>query len=219
MLARIWTALRLPATSKSRRARFSQKLAFGFLFAHCLPISTSSQTLAKHSVGTRAEVRLLSVDHRTLSLIGKSVREFVVVAVSDSSLVLNGEPIFLKAGEHKTFLRQRHLQLSQSGENALPVVVVEVLAWKQELTIERCTLTAHQQQEDASDRNATLLIAITAVKLKDERNSGKGDDGPWIAGSKRNILLTPGASTWLKAGEHRIQNLRDTAAQFVTVEW
>jgi hypothetical protein len=57
-----------------------------------------------------------------------------------------------------------------SGVTPVPLVLINVVAETQSLTIESTTLARNQELEDASDRNATLLVAITSLRLRDVRN-------------------------------------------------
>jgi hypothetical protein len=42
---------------------------------------------------------------------------------------------------------------------------------------------------------------------------------PWKAGPQRRLELQKGETAWLKEGMHRMRNLGNSAARFITIEW
>jgi hypothetical protein len=97
------------------------------------------------------------------------------------------------------------LELAQSVLTTIPFVLIKVIAATQPLTVEATTLARNQELEDASDRNATLLVAITPLRLHDVRNlAGEGEH--WKSGSQKTIELQQGHTVWLTQGMHRLRN-------------
>jgi hypothetical protein len=74
------------------------------------------------------------------------------------------------------------------------------------LTIAGTTLGPGQRFAKAVPRGNTLLVAVTKVNLEDETAAAA-------------IQLEPGQARWLPAGAHRLKNLADRDARFVTVEF
>lgn len=133
-------------------------------------------------------------------------------------MLIDGQSTTLKAGDYKKIPGTQSLELAQSGLTTVPFVLIKVVAATQSLTIEATTLARNQELEDASDRNATLLVAITSLRLHDVRNLA--DEGEhWKSGPQRTIELQQGQTVWLMQGMHRLRNSGNTATQFVTVEW
>lgn len=155
---------------------------------------------------------------RNLTFQSISQQGFVLVAVKDCSVLIDGQSTTLKAGDYKKIPGTQSLELAQSGLTTVPFVLIKVVAATQSLTIEATTLARNQELEDASDRNATLLVAITSLRLHDVRNLA--DEGEhWKSGPQRTIELQQGQTVWLMQGMHRLRNSGNTATQFVTVEW
>lgn len=98
------------------------------------------------------------------------------------------------------------------------LALVEVVASSQTLTITSHSLAAHQELEDASDRNQTLIVALDSLEISDEHNlAAEGE--PWKPSEIRVIRLQRGGTGWLNHGIHRVRNARSTIARFMTIEW
>jgi hypothetical protein len=143
---------------------------------------------------------------------------FVLVAIRDCSVLINGKSAILKAGDYQKIPGVQSLELSQSGPMPVPLVLIKVVTTIQPLTIETTTLARHQELVDASDRNTTLLIAIDPLRLRDVRDLADEDE-PWKSGPQKTIELQEGQTAWLLRGMHRLRNSGKTATRFVTVEW
>ncbi len=182
-------------------------------------VSTMSGAGPLGSNSNLAKVSLIQLNQETrLSFQSTSDQGFVLIAIKDCSLFIDGQSTRLKSGEHKSIPGRHSLELAQSGSAPVPLVLINVVAATQALSIQATSLAGHQELEDASDMNATLLIAITPLRLSDVRDLA--DEGePWKSGPQKTFDLQEGHFAWLSRGIHRLRNSRSTAAHFVTVEW
>ena len=108
-------------------------------------------------------------------------------------------------------------ELVFQGQTGQPVRVVFVKPKgpHQELTVGR--FLASGSLEDASDRNATLLVATSASCFRDTRNLG--DESEWVPGKPIIVAMKAGTVRWIRPGIHHFKNLGSTAAKLVSVEW
>jgi hypothetical protein len=118
-----------------------------------------------------------------------------------------GDAATVGAGEHVEFRAGR-------GSRAR-LVLVKPKVTQQELTVEPFVLTG--SLEDASDRNATLLIAISNSRFRDTRNFG--DESEWKPGKPDIITMQSGSVRWIRPGIHHFKNLGLTPAKLVSIEW
>jgi hypothetical protein len=182
-------------------------------------VSTKSGARPLDSTSGLAKVSLIRLNRETkLSFQPISDQGFVLVAIRDCSVLIDGKSAILKAGDYQKIPRIHSLELSQSEPMPVPLVLIKVVATIQPLTIETTTLARHQELEDASDRNTTLLIAIDPLRLRDVRDLA--DEGePWKSGPQKTIELQEGQTAWLPRGMHRLRNTGENGIRFVTVEW
>ena len=118
-----------------------------------------------------------------------------------------GDAATVGAGEQVEFRARRGLPAR--------LVLVKPKMTQQELTVEPFVLTG--SLEDASDRNATLLIAISNSRFRDTRNLG--DESEWKPGKPVTITMRSGSVRWIRSGIHHFKNLGPTAARLVSIEW
>ncbi len=145
-------------------------------------------------------------------------RRLVLIALEDCLLSIDGKSNRLEAGDYKEVDRGSNLTIDSTGSRPTQLVLIEVLSASQPLTIGSTTLASHEQLEDASDRNPTLLVAVSSLRLNDVRHLAKEDE-PWKSDHLPTIKLQKGQAVWLKRGIHRLHNDRETVARFVTIEW
>lgn len=81
------------------------------------------------------------------------------------------------------------------------------------ITVAGTTLSAGQSLLGTVPRGDTVLVAVTAVALRDDPGS-EGDSAPPAV-----IQLQPGGAVWLAAGLHRLKNVGAADARFVTLEF
>jgi len=171
----------------------------------------SYERLARVSVATLHGSEGLSID--PLSEIG-----VILLAVNDCTIMVNGSPVALKSGE-RSFVHSRQTVHVNSSDTRPPLlVVVNVRTARQALTFDRIELVPGKVMEDASARNETLLVALTALHLRDIiDNSEEGE--PSNYGQPRSIELPAGKTAWLPPGMHQITNVGGSPARLVTIEW
>ncbi len=78
------------------------------------------------------------------------------------------------------------------------------------ITLAGTELAPGEKFRNTVERDDTLLVAVTVLTLGDE---GDGSALPEV------MRLQPGEAAWLKAGAHRLSNLGNAPARFVTVEF
>jgi hypothetical protein len=191
----------------------------------CIALSLSALVYTRVEASTPssekdlAKVSLVRLDQdTTLNFQATSDEGFVLIAIQDCVIQINGTIVNLKAGDYKTVSGKRGLEIAQSGLITIPLVLVEVVSARQPLTIKATTLAPNQELEDASDRNSTLLVAVAPLRLRDVSDLAEEGE-PWKSGPQRNIELQKGEAAWLKEGMHRVRNAGNSVARFVTIEW
>lgn len=120
----------------------------------------------------------------------------------------------LQAGEAQFTDGDLQFQADRQGRSRLSLIVAKKP--HQKLTISPGFLSG-QDVEDASERDATLLVAISAVRFRDTRNLG--DESEWIPSKPRVITMGPASITRLPAGIHRFHQLSRKRANVVAIEW
>jgi hypothetical protein len=166
-----------------------------------------------------AERRLMTLDaHTTQHFRPSSSNGFVVIALSDSSLLINNQATALRAGESRQVRGEHMLDIINTAELPAALVVVKIDTAFQNLTISEERLDPRQTFEDASDRNDTLVVALTPMSLRDLRDLS-AEDEHWKSSAPRTISLQKGQSAWLASGMHRVLNVGSTGARFITIEW
>lgn len=166
-----------------------------------------------------AESRVITLGAHTPKYFRPSSNNgFVLIALRNSSLLVNDQAVTLRAGESQQVTGSRALNIVNTSTLPAQLVLVKIDTAFQRLTISQEDLDPHQTLEDASDRNNTLVVALTPVMLHDVRDlSAEGE--PWKSSAPRTISLMQGQSAWLAPGMHRVLNLRSTRARFITIEW
>ena len=120
----------------------------------------------------------------------------------------------LQAGDAEFSDSTENLQFRVSEGSHAAVLVVRLKApLAQKLTIEQISPSF----EDASDRNQTLLVAITDCHFRDTRNIG--DESEWIPSKPNVVMMRAGEVKWIRPGIHHFENLGGSAARLVSIEW
>lgn len=97
-------------------------------------------------------------------------RRLVLIALEDCLLSIDGKSNLLEAGDYKEVDRGSNLTIDSTGPRPTQLVLIEVLSASQPPTVGSTTLASHEQLEDASDRNPTLLVAVSSLRLNDVRD-------------------------------------------------
>ncbi len=169
-----------------------------------------------------ARARVLSIDlggHAKYWLVAGTDHAAVWISVTDSVLIEDsaGNMRETSAGEAHEVGPGSRFMFRGEGRSAR-LIVVEVKASRQPLTVSSQSLAGSAEQDDASSRNETLLIAISRVRLRDTLYSG--NESLREVGSPRMISLLAGDVAWLSSpGIHRFANRTDQSVRFVSIEW
>jgi hypothetical protein len=164
------------------------------------------------------EVSLLKLNpHEPDHFRSTSSNGFVLVALQDCSMLIDGGSATLRAGD---FRRMDGHTIDLANVSSIPadLVLIRIDRATQPLTIELGELNPRQQLEDASDRNDTLIVALTPVTLRDVRDLSAEDEN-WKSAPASMIRVQAGQTAWLTPGMHRLRNLGATKARFITIEW
>ena len=119
------------------------------------------------------------------------------------------------AGEAAPAGSGEELQFHVAGNLHARLVIIQPKMAHQELTVGPFILTS--TLDDASDRNATLLVAVSDCRFSDTRNLG--DESKWLPSKADVITMTPASAMWISPGIHHFNNLGHTPAQLVSIEW
>jgi hypothetical protein len=173
----------------------------------------------QRSIKPLAEVSLIRLNSgHPMSFQPNSNQGFIVVALQNCMVMIDGQKEVFRSANFRQIKGKQILKLAGLSSVAAPLVLVTVKNADQNLTIEDTVLTPHQEVEDASDSNPTLVIAISPLQLRDVRDLN-GEDESWRSSNPRTIKLLTGQTIWLPPGMHRIRNMENSIAHFVTIEW
>lgn len=192
-----------------------QRCATILLFSILTPLCSHAQDA--HSYPAHASQIILST-HTPQTFQPSSSNGFIVLSLTDTTLLINNHPFALQPGDTRVIPGKQALTLEDSYAQAAPIVLVRIDTATQSLTITKTNLAPSAQSEDASDRNDTLVIALSPLTLRDVRDLGEEDE-PWKSAPPATLSLSPGQTSWLNPGMHRLTNLAQTKASFVTIEW
>jgi hypothetical protein len=166
-----------------------------------------------------AESRLITLEpHTPQQFRSTSNNGFVLIAFTNSSLLVNDQATTLRAGESHQVRGSQMLDIVNTSALPSELVLIKVDTASQGLTLLQERLDMHQELEDASDRNDTLVVALTPIALRDVRDLADEDE-PWKSSAPRTIVLQQGGSAWLAPGMHRLVNVGKVKARFITIEW
>lgn len=166
-----------------------------------------------------AESRLITLEpHTPQQSRSTSNNGFVLIAFTNSSLLVNDQATTLRAGESHQVRGSQMLDIVNTSALPSELVLIKVDTASQGLTLLQERLDMHQELEDASDRNDTLVVALTPIALRDVRDLADEDE-PLKSSAPRTIVLQQGGSAWLAPGMHRLVNVGKVKARFITIEW
>jgi len=121
----------------------------------------------------------------------------------------------VRAGEAAIVGSDEELQFHVESNSHARLVIVKPKMAHQELTVGPFVLNS--TIEDASDRNATLLVAVSGSRFRDTRNLG--DESEWIPSKPDIIMMNAGRVRWIRPGIHHFKNLGPVPARLVSIEW
>jgi hypothetical protein len=186
------------------------------LFASTFALAQQSRVLLNDAKVVVTEVEVSPDASYTLP---QSQNGVVWVAIDTASLLT------MRGGQRNT--RQIHagdsgmrgtgeeLQFRADGGSRGRLVVIHPKTQHQELTVGPFDITT--SLEDASDRNATLLVAITDCRFRDVRNLG--DESTWKSSRPQVVEMMAGSVKWIAPGIHHFENTGRTPAKLLSIEW
>jgi hypothetical protein len=121
----------------------------------------------------------------------------------------------VRAGEAAIVSSDEELKFHLESVSHSRLVIVKPKMAHQELTVGPFILSS--SIEDASDRNATLLVAVSDCRFRDTRNLG--DESEWIPSKPNIVTMSAGSVRWIRPGIHHFKNLGPIAAVLVSIEW
>jgi hypothetical protein len=165
-----------------------------------------------------AQVSRIQIQARNSQVIHPISGEgMILIALHDCDLSVNGEELVLRGGKFKAIRGSKALLVQALEPTSADFLVVNVRSADQALTVEASSLRGRQSLEDASDRNETLLVAISSVRPGDVWNIGAEDE--WHPAKPKWISLQAREFCWVRAGLNHFENRSGGVAQFITIEW
>ncbi len=138
-----------------------------------------------------------------------AIDPFEVVGDAETRAALPGDTGTVPSGAKQEF--------RNVGRQAARLTIIEVKSAIQDLTVQVHNLTPGHALDEASESNDALIIAVTALKLREVWNLEKEDD--WVPSKPIVFALDAGGVRWVAEGEHEFSNLLPVPIRFVTVEW
>lgn len=121
----------------------------------------------------------------------------------------------VRAGAASAIVSGAEVHLLNESQSIARLIVIDVKTACQPLTIHSHSVTS--SLEDASDRNETLLVAISPLQIRDTCNLG--DESRWVPGKPDILRMSQGEIRWIGPGIHHFKNLLRHPAHFVLLEW
>lgn len=94
----------------------------------------------------------------------------------------------------------------------LPLYWAEVIG---DITISGGTLQPGQSLSESGARDDTLLVSVTPSYFQHDL----GDNWNWAPAAPRGVALMPGGVLWMPEGKHRLSNIGERRATFVSIEF
>ncbi len=188
-----------------------------------LPLIAISNAMGQsHVVMNDAKVRVTAVviPRETLyTLQSTTQRGSIWIALDDARLVTSAAGVAqerkLQAGDAESVRPDDDIQFRNENQSPAHFIIVNVKNASQELTLH--VFTVSKALEDASDRNETLIVAVSPLQLRDIWNTA--DESQWRPSKPDVIRMSPGDVRWIRAGTHHFSNLQRMPAKFVFIEW
>ncbi|MHB1022637.1 MAG: hypothetical protein ACYC46_14220 [Acidobacteriaceae bacterium] len=204
-------------TGRSPLRLLSCLLAIALIHATASPVSAQeTRVLLKDA---RALVREVNLSPGQAYMLPKNQLGVVWVALTPLifSQTTHGQQIQkqVASGDAETDNADERSSFRTKDGQPGRLIVVTPKVIQQELTVSPFVI--ENSLEDASDRNATLLVAITDCRFRDIRN--RGDESEWIPGRPDIVMMKSGEVRWIRPGIHHFKNLGPTTAKLVSIEW
>lgn len=183
------------------------------------PVAPRSRQLVDNE-----KARILSVDILPTAEYGvKATRKGCIWIVVDGGpgliITTNGITRAVSVGDKGEVSGDDYASFHNAAEKTSRLVLVEIKSAMQKLTVEPESLMPGNVLEDASARNDTLLVAISALKLRHIWNRKEDEGKPWKESKPEIMIMRPGDVRWVRSGVHTFENLLRTTVRFVTIEW
>jgi hypothetical protein len=121
----------------------------------------------------------------------------------------------VRAG-YAAFIRPKEqVALPNGTVSSVRLIVVKPKNPTQALTLEHF-LTGDSEEEDASDRDTTLIVAASDCSFRYIRYVGEEYA---IRGKKKNVTLSAGEVIWIPPGMYNFKNLGPKPAKLVSIEF
>lgn len=163
-------------------------------------------------------VTRIDISHGATYTLPKDQIGDVWIAIDSVELVTikdgKGSRKLLDAGDSAIVRSEEQLLFRQKSTRSARLVIVRPKSSHQDLTVESFILDS---LEDASDRNATLLVAISDCHFRDTRDLG--DENGSLLGKPDAVLMKSGSARWILPGIHSFKTIGPTVAKLVSIEW
>jgi hypothetical protein len=114
------------------------------------------------------------------------------VALDNAALLLNGAGATVRtvhAGEAELVAPGTEVFFRSLDNRPFRLIVIAVKRKLQDLTVQASELKAGGELQDASDRNQTLLIALSSLRVRDVQNLAS--ESEWKPGPPRVVQMLP----------------------------
>lgn len=216
---RVWTPELAGCSASKRAIRLSIRGLITMVLLSLASLCASSQQTHVLLNDEKALVTQIKVSPGETYSLTKDQGGNVWVAIDPVVLVTNKGGMQtrrrVRAGEAAIVGSDEELEFRVESNSRARLVIVKPKIADQELTVGPFVLNS--TIEDASDRNATLLVAVTDARFRDMRNLG--DESEWIPSKPNIIVMNYGSVRWIRPGIHHFKNLGPMAASLVSIEW
>jgi hypothetical protein len=182
-------------------------------------VVSSGTPATAQAVGTHlATASYVTVNsHTKVRIKPRSSLGVLLIATEKCSLLIDGQIANMEAGDHKRVRKPQEVELPKTAAISAHLVLVQVDKQAQPLSFEKFTLAGHQELEDGSDENDTLIVALSDVRLRTVKNLGT--ESEWLPGPPQMITLKRGETYWQAPGTYHFRNTSAEPANFLMVEW
>jgi hypothetical protein len=224
MTSRLYAKLRVRATNSATRSVSKSGVnpgIRGFIVALLLSLAA----LEAHSQQThvllndeRALVTRVELGEGETYVLTKDQEGEVWAAIDPVALVATKGGTqtrkLVRAGAAAILGSGEELQFRGRSNRHARLVIVKPKMQQQPLTVDSFVLDS---LEDASDRNATLFVAISDCRFRDTRDLG--DENKSILGKPQVVVMESGSVRWIRPGIHYFKTLGPKVAKVVSIEW
>ena len=185
-------------------------------------ISAGQRTFAQRAIVVLDDAKVLATK---VELVGD--RDFRIHASAYGTVWVALDPVIMTvrgsqlasrqavpAGEAETATKEKCGFRAEPGARAR-LLLITPKGPHQSFTIG--PFLSERSLEDASARNFTLVVAVTAVLFRDTRNLG--NESEWKPATPEVIRLPSGTLHWVTPGIHHFERIGTQRWKAVTIEW